>query len=113
MTAHRCCNAALAGTGPKTPAAQIRDGIRPPTFLRRCFGIAEWIAEWIVPGVILALLPKCPFCLAAYLAFATGVGLSMSTLMHLRMGLVVLCTASLLYLAARSIRRTRRLKTGH
>lgn len=95
MSTHRCCVAAT--------------GVQRSTFLRRCLDIAEWI----VPGAILALLPKCPLCLAAYLALATGVGLSMSTLMHLRTLLIVLCAASLVYLPARSIRRTQRLKTGH
>jgi hypothetical protein len=108
MIARRCCNAAFADASPKTLAAQTHDGIRPPTFLRRCFDIAEWI----VPGAILALLPKCPLCLIAYFGLATGVGISMSTLMQLRTFLVLLCAASLFYLAIRSIQRVHRLNTG-
>ena len=77
------------------------DHPRPPTLVRRC---AEF-ARWAIPGAILVLLPKCPACLAAYIAIGTGVGLSIPAATYLRTLLVILCVASLAYVAARPVGR--------
>jgi hypothetical protein len=92
VNAHRCCK----GAADQEP--------NPPTFARRYLDVAGLI----FPGVVLALLPKCPACLAAYIAIGTGIGLSAPTATYLRMLLVILCVASLLCLATRLACRFRR-----
>src|SRR5262245_61108728 len=82
----------------KTPAG---DHARRPASRGRLGGE---IAGWIVPGATLALLPKCPACVAAYVALATGLGISLPAAAHLRTMLVVLCMASLAFVAARRLR---------
>jgi hypothetical protein len=59
------------------------------------------VAGWIVPGVGLALIPKCPACVAAYVAALTGVGVSMPMAAGIRWGLIVLCIVALAFVAAR------------
>jgi len=49
---------------------------------------------WIVPTVVLVVLPKCPLCFAAYAA-CFGVCLSASSATLVRHGLVIACTAVL------------------
>ncbi len=56
------------------------------------------VAGLILPGTFLALMPKCPMCLAAYVAIGTGFTLSytsahllMSALTALSVGMLAFC----------------------
>ena len=61
--------------------------------------------KWIAPSVGLALIPKCPACVAAYVAIITGAGISISMAARLRWGLLILCGSALGFLAARAAAR--------
>lgn len=62
-------------------------------------------AAWALPSVALALVPKCPMCIAAYLAIGGSLSVSLTTAAHLRTALVWLCWGALLLLAARLVMR--------
>jgi hypothetical protein len=57
--------------------------------------------------VALALVPKCPMCIAAWLAIGGGFGISVSTAAHLRTAVVWLCWSALVLLGARVAMRFR------
>ena len=58
---------------------------------------------WIVPTAILALIPKCPACVAGYAVIGTSVGFSLSGFAQLRLAIIILCLVSLSYVGARSV----------
>jgi hypothetical protein len=94
MNAHHGCQLATRGRG------NVR---RPASRWRR----DGEVAAWIVPGAALALLPKCPACLAAYVAVGTGLGISLTTATHLHTSLLILCIASPFMAAGRLLPRFR------
>lgn len=49
------------------------------------------LAGYLLPSALLVFIPKCPMCFAAYLAFATGLGISVNTAGYLRMAVICLC----------------------
>jgi membrane protein implicated in regulation of membrane protease activity len=85
MSEHLCCDRAVESVN------VARFGLRS--------------AGWIVPSAILAVMPKCPVCFAAYVALLTGVGLSLNAAAYLRVFLMMFCAGLLVYIAARSIHR--------
>ena len=92
MSVRQCCEIKTrGGDNARRPVSRLRHG--------------REIASWIIPGAILALLPKCPLCLAAYVAVWTGIGLSFSAATHLRVALVIPCVGLILFLAAKNTRR--------
>ena len=100
MNARHCCQIKTrAGDHARRPAPRLRRGGE--------------IAGWLVPTAALALLPKCPACVAAYVALATGIGISLPTATYLRAALVVLCVASLVFITARRLRNLIPRRVSH
>lgn len=63
--------------------------------------------SWIASGALLLAIPKCPACLAAYLALWTGIGLSFTAASYLRYLAIGLCCIALLALVLNRIRKLR------
>ena len=92
VNARRCCQIKMrAGDDARRPAPRLRRGGE--------------LAGWLVPSATLALLPKCPACVAAYVALGTGIGISLPTATSLRAMLVAVCVASLVFISARRVQR--------
>lgn len=100
MSSHACCKGGSIASNRIAGGGRSAGG-GPPTLMQRC----REAARWMVPGAILALLPKCPACLAAYFAIGSGIGISITTATYVRLGLMILCVASLSYFAVSRGRR--------
>ena len=92
VKARHCCQTATRDSGnPAGPASRWRRGGE--------------IAGWIIPSATLVVLPKCPVCVAVYVALFSGVGISVASASHLRTSLLILCVAALLFLALKRLAR--------
>jgi hypothetical protein len=70
------------------------------------------LAKLAMPAALLALLPKCPLCFAAYFAGLTGFGLSIAAAGYLRWTLVALCGGAISYLIVKHLRANRNQLIG-
>jgi hypothetical protein len=61
--------------------------------------------QWLVPATVLMLIPKCPLCVAAYVALFTGIGITVSTARCIQVLMLAISLTSLAYLAVRHRRR--------
>ena len=93
---HCCCN---DGDG---AATEVATPPNPPK--RRARRVAAFI-EWALPITTLALVPKCPGCVAAYVLLFTGIGVSIPAAAAVRWTLIVVSVAGIAYLLFRGARR--------
>ncbi len=67
------------------------------------------VLRWAAPALVLALMPKCPACLAAYLAIGTGMSVSLTVASSVGAMLTIACTSMLAALTVKWVcRRVRR-----
>ncbi|RYD25105.1 MAG: hypothetical protein EOP87_24995 [Verrucomicrobiaceae bacterium] len=59
-----------------------------------------------MPGVLLAAMPKCPVCLAAYIALLTGISFPAGTASILLNAVMAVCLAMLFIALSRYLRRS-------
>jgi hypothetical protein len=78
-------------------------GPHPSSFIGR----ATSFTSKMTPLAILAVLPKCPACIVAYVALATGLGISLTLATYLRFFLIVSCVSALLYFLFTAVRHRR------
>jgi hypothetical protein len=76
-------------------------GKRPAGLLRRAWESVQWL----FPATVLVLMPKCPLCVAAYVALFTGIGISVTAARWIQILMLVICLTSLAYLGVRYWRR--------
>ena len=98
VKAHECCGHDACSTGEVRTA---NGGPRLHTAGRR----GAKAAGWVLPSAVMILMPKCPACVVAYVAIATGAGISVSMAAHLRLIVLMICVAVLLWLAAKPLLR--------
>ena len=90
MNSFHCCQQKLQ---------TCHDARRQRTWRRR----VREVAGWIVPGALLALMPKCPMCLVAYVALCSGLTLSYSSAHILMRTLTALCIGTLALCVVRRV----------
>ena len=98
--AHPICPCRRSAASPSREAAPGPAPSHPGTE-KRSKPRTRSAAAFALPSIALALVPKCPMCIAAYLAIGGGLGVSLSTAAHLRTAIVWLCWSVLVLLAAR------------
>ena len=105
MKPQRCCGPAACDARDEVRTAQ--GGPRLRSLGRR----GAKTARWVLPSAAVVLMPKCPACLAAYVAIATGASISLSMAAQLRLTVLVLCVGALAYQAAKVFSRRGRFSS--
>ncbi len=71
----------------------------------RCPKRATKTVSFLLSSVALIFMPKCPVCMAAYVALFTGLSVSTAAAGYLRLGLMVISLSVLAFLMLSGLRR--------
>jgi len=93
------CNAPAQLSATTEASATAITAGKPEGFFKR---VVRFIKP-VLPAFLLALVPKCPFCLAAYVALGTGIGLSVASAKLLHISLLCAGVIPLSLFAAKHI----------
>ena len=107
MDTRHCCECAPAQRDHPL-ASGDKAGRESRGFFRR----ASDLMGWLVPAALLAIMPKCPLCVAAYIALGTGIGVSVATAAYVRFVMIGVSLAALAYLVTKSLRRSIAARPG-
>jgi hypothetical protein len=87
------------GATPASPAPTSPAPASPAPAPKRFRGARK--TGWLLPGILLVLMPKCPICLAAYIALVTGISIPITAAAWLRGALIAICIGALVWLGVR------------
>ena len=99
MNTLSCCQTTASAA--RNISSKTADDRAPPSSAKRHRFV---LAKFSLPTLILALLPKCPACFAAYIALGTGISVSMAAASFLRTLLMGICVAALLWILTSALR---------
>lgn len=103
-----CCH--CSGPPSLTPAQSGTTSATSCPFAPISHSRSAWeIAAGALSLAVWVLMPKCPVCLAAYVALWTGLGLSFGAATSIRWALLGVSSALLLFVIVRQVSRIRRL----
>jgi Fe2+ transport system protein B len=94
-----CCQITASRT--QSFSSKAADGKAHPSS-----GKQRWfaLAKFSLSALVLALLPKCPACFAAYIALGTGISVSVAAASFLKTLLVAICVGMLIWFLASAFR---------
>ncbi len=98
MNKASCCTIAARAARSANNATDVKT--HPSPVAHRGFALAKCS----LPTLILAFLPKCPACFAAYVALGTGISLSVAAASLLRTLLIGICVATLVWIFVSAFR---------
>ncbi|HEX2838091.1 MAG TPA: hypothetical protein VHN77_08200 [Phycisphaerales bacterium] len=88
-----CCTPVPSAQPPRAHA-QSNSYVKPTRRLAAA-------VQWAIPLTTLALIPKCPACIAGYVLLFTGLGLSLPAAATIRWTIITFCVTALVILAVR------------